>query len=730
MIAFAFIIIIFLIFFLGYSSFRKKDQEMTNRLIFNQACMYTDQVLSSVDHTLDVLCTSSLMADYANSSAMDSKVTANKRMEINILLKQLGATKETNGFVLLTKEDSEYYCSPKAVSGYSNLTYGIRKLSLTNEQFKQIIESFSEEDKRTKTVQFVNISSAKGEVCVIAARILYSKRNPVYVFFAFEKEDLFSINTFEDYNFAICTEEEVVSYHGLMDMNSFTNTLVSDKHAYVYSKKMIFANHVYHYALVNTPKFMDYKIYFVVVFIGIVMLSMTTLMMYRITCKMYRPIQQTLDTTASGGMIVNENNLPGEFGRITENFQKMQQDLEHLEEQLQQYHVPATNKFIHDLLKGLIPQEQLPHMYQKYHIKDTDNSYVVVIVGLKSQQSTVATLQSHSLFYPLRSQIMQLIEKDTRITLFQIIDLELSEQAYIFKNTSAQLLQELFQKAYESPSQMVEYGMTVAIGSMCDNLNRISVSYLNAEHLLSRAQQYPDKFFRIRCFDSEPIYQETTQMVYYPLNMEESLTNAVISGKYNIWQPLLETLIYTNQKNNVENLPRLSLILSATIDRILNGGNLHSDVVLENHRRYNQILHRCKTYDELLKQCEEVFASLSEQLKKEMPSDTDLLKGRMIQYIHEEYTQDISLLHLSEYLNMSQSYVSVIFKDVVGKNFKEYLSEYRLCKACELIEKKNGKVKIGDVAAEVGCNPNTLHRLFVRYKSMTPSDWIASRYMN
>ena len=729
-IAFAFIIIIFLIFSLGYGSFRKKEQEMTNQLIFNQACMYTNQILSSIDHTLDILCTSSLAADYANGLSNNSKAGGDKRMELNLLLKQIGTANSANGFLLLTKENDEYYCSDTAVSGYSNLTYGIRKLSLTNEQFREIIESFPDTDKRMKVVQFVDVSSANQDICVVAARIYYSNRNPLYVFFSFEKDDLFSINSSEDYGFAIYDADEMISYHGLMERDTFTDILVSGKRAYIYSQEFVFSNHVYKYALVNTPKVVDYKTYAMVALVGTVMLGVTALLMFKITRKMYKPIQQTLDTTLVRGEAGEDRNNLNEFDRITENFTRMQQDLKLLEDQLQQYHVPAVSKFIHDLLKGLLPQEQLPQMYQKYHIKEIDSSYVVAIVSLKQKKVSASSLSTQSLFNTMRNQILKGIEKDSGITLFQIIDLELTEQAYIFKNTSAESLKELFQNIYNSISQTLDYNIRVAIGSMCDNLNRISVSYLNASYLISRAQQYSDKSFHILCFDNEQVYQETALMVYYPLNMEESLINAVIGGKQNIWQTLLETLIYTNQKNNFDNLPRLSLLLSATIDRILNTANLPLDVVLENHRHLNQILQACKTYDDLLKNGMDVFLSLSEQLKQEMPPDTELLKGRMLQYIHENYVQDISLLELAECLNLSQSYVSVMFKEVVGKNFKEYLSEYRLKKACELIEKKNGKVKIGDVAAEVGCNPNTLHRLFVRYKSMTPREWITSKYVS
>ena len=104
--------------------------------------------------------------------------------------------------------------------------------------------------------------------------------------------------------------------------------------------------------------------------------------------------------------------------------------------------------------------------------------------------------------------------------------------------------------------------------------------------------------------------------------------------------------------------------------------------------------------------------------KKTNPDITD----KMINFIKENYTRDISLLDLAEHLKLSRNYVSVSFKNAVGSNFKDYLNHTRYIKSCELLN-ENPNQKLKDVATMVGCNKDILARLFIRYGNMLPSDY-------
>lgn len=99
------------------------------------------------------------------------------------------------------------------------------------------------------------------------------------------------------------------------------------------------------------------------------------------------------------------------------------------------------------------------------------------------------------------------------------------------------------------------------------------------------------------------------------------------------------------------------------------------------------------------------------------------MSSKMINYIHENYNKDISLDNISEHLNLSQGYVSTMFKYYTGENFKDYLNYYRVKKAKEILE--NGNHKINEVADMVGCNHiNTFIRIFKKYEGISPSQYV------
>ncbi|HJC92012.1 MAG TPA: response regulator [Candidatus Mediterraneibacter excrementigallinarum] len=63
-----------------------------------------------------------------------------------------------------------------------------------------------------------------------------------------------------------------------------------------------------------------------------------------------------------------------------------------------------------------------------------------------------------------------------------------------------------------------------------------------------------------------------------------------------------------------------------------------------------------------------------------------------IEYIRNNYSHQISLEDIAEYVGISRIYLSQLFKKETGKNIRDYLAEYRLSKAKELLLTSNLKI--------------------------------------
>lgn len=96
---------------------------------------------------------------------------------------------------------------------------------------------------------------------------------------------------------------------------------------------------------------------------------------------------------------------------------------------------------------------------------------------------------------------------------------------------------------------------------------------------------------------------------------------------------------------------------------------------------------------------------------------------KAIEYINENYgDSDLSLSKLAGVLNMSDSYLSRLFKSETQYTFVEFLTKFRLSKAVELL--KNPNIKILEVASKVGTRyQRYFSQLFKKYLEMTPNEF-------
>ncbi|TDP90096.1 AraC family two component transcriptional regulator [Halanaerobium saccharolyticum] len=87
-------------------------------------------------------------------------------------------------------------------------------------------------------------------------------------------------------------------------------------------------------------------------------------------------------------------------------------------------------------------------------------------------------------------------------------------------------------------------------------------------------------------------------------------------------------------------------------------------------------------------------------------------------YIDENYKEDISLEDVADYISFSKYYLSKLFKEVEGINYKDYLIKVRMEEAKKRL--KNGdKIKV--VACEVGYSDrNYFSRAFKKYTGISP----------
>ncbi|TVY11283.1 response regulator [Paenibacillus cremeus] len=91
--------------------------------------------------------------------------------------------------------------------------------------------------------------------------------------------------------------------------------------------------------------------------------------------------------------------------------------------------------------------------------------------------------------------------------------------------------------------------------------------------------------------------------------------------------------------------------------------------------------------------------------------------------IHERYHQDLQIRAIADELNMNSSYLSDLFKQYTNLTFTEFLIEYRIQKARELLLTDTG-MKMYEVAEAVGYrNPKHFSQIFKKHVGEFPIDF-------
>ena len=98
-----------------------------------------------------------------------------------------------------------------------------------------------------------------------------------------------------------------------------------------------------------------------------------------------------------------------------------------------------------------------------------------------------------------------------------------------------------------------------------------------------------------------------------------------------------------------------------------------------------------------------------------------------LQYIRKNYNKDINLNTASDYIHLSPSHLSRIFKKETGSSFTEYLVSYRIEIARQLL--KDGNMDLKEIAEKVGFNSyNYFLRVYKEKTGNTPTQDMQRNY--
>lgn len=137
--------------------------------------------------------------------------------------------------------------------------------------------------------------------------------------------------------------------------------------------------------------------------------------------------------------------------------------------------------------------------------------------------------------------------------------------------------------------------------------------------------------------------------------------------------------------------------------------------------------------EELFNSLASLVSKLDEEYKKsrrlvsekgvDLPVKVDnILVQGAIDFIRENYSKNIGLRETADFLSISESHLSRMFKEVTGFNCVSYLKAYRISNAILLL--RDPRLNVSEIAASCGFpNPGYFTKTFRQFTGKTPSNF-------
>jgi two-component system response regulator YesN len=282
---------------------------------------------------------------------------------------------------------------------------------------------------------------------------------------------------------------------------------------------------------------------------------------------------------------------------------------------------------------------------------------------------------------------------------------------------------------YESRSEVIEYSREMirkltnrfelkcrlGIGSIMP-LERLTESYRDAANALHNTDGSVAHCRDLPIFCS---YEDD-----YPIDIEKRLFECVRSGKFaeaDVEANLFFSWMarnYAQYESDIK-LKVLEFVLSAEHIAYESGGMTYH---FRARKDYLPEILEMNSLEEIKSWFVHNITQAARNVISKKHEYSNSVIGKAKDYINKNYRRDISLEDISREVDMSTYYFSKLFKEVVGSNFIEYVTNIRIEKAKELIFKGNLSMK--EICGEIGySDPNYFSRIFKKCVGVTPTDF-------
>lgn len=439
---------------------------------------------------------------------------------------------------------------------------------------------------------------------------------------------------------------------------------------------------------------------------------------YMISRRMYRPVSHLVGLFKSYGEPAGAD----EFAFLNETATSISKANEQLKSALNEHRLSMRDKFLRDLLYGLVPPDKVDDLLDMHQLQSLRETLSVCVISF-SNAKELEEQYSKDAILTIKSKTSLIIHEQLKFDFpCELLDHDFTKFVFIISESETELIQKKLVKAMALIEDAHAFGLTAAVGRPVASAGEIDRSFTQALDILKRRSAVD----RTSVITYKQLSQVQMVSYYYPIDTERELISYVIRGKRENALNTLNRLLSENLEQRQltrQQLDQFSLLVLATLSRIIQQLNMSFEEFVQTHKESLDIVQHGESKERMVSAITGLYSAMLDTIDQQNEMMDNRTVKRMIEYIHDNYNRDLSLSMIAEEFNFSPGYVSIAFKNHSGENFKDYLNFYRVQQAKEIMRQQKD-IKIGDLALMIGCNnANTFIRMFRKYEGLAPGQY-------
>ncbi len=277
----------------------------------------------------------------------------------------------------------------------------------------------------------------------------------------------------------------------------------------------------------------------------------------------------------------------------------------------------------------------------------------------------------------------------------------------------------MFEALRDALREELDISISMSISSVGHSIRDIPYLYSEAIDVHS----YCFLWGKNRLITYEDTCQQGKSRYDYPGEIEKRLLSHLFGGKYTETIEDYEAFIAVVRRFTVEEIRLSCMLLAYAIKTTSQKSMAEATGMLVEFDRFYKKIQNAEEISEVHDMFYRLIQEITDKIMKTSKERHEAMIGQIEAYVEKNYGNiSLSMNEISDHVNMSSAYLGRLFKQVTGNTFSEYLTKFRLDKACSLL--RNTDMTVNEISDQVGfTNSSYFYIIFKKNLECTPNQY-------